>query len=96
MSADFACVGASGRGAHRPRLRAGSATVRARYPAHPRSADTAREAKRMPRLKGGAHHRDDLKRMDPPPAGPITGYMGMDVGKISTKGMAIDENVLVL
>jgi hypothetical protein len=34
--------------------------------------------------------------MDPPPAGPITGYMGMDVGKISTKGMAIDENVLVL
>jgi predicted CoA-substrate-specific enzyme activase len=91
----FACVGALGaaltardRGLARPL--AGLAALRAR------AAETARETKRLPGLSWGAHHRDDLKRIDTPPAGPLTGYLGVDVGSISTNVVVIDENMKVL
>ncbi|MCE1172516.1 MAG: acyl-CoA dehydratase activase, partial [Azovibrio sp.] len=60
-----------------------------------RAAERGRETKRLGKLSWGAHHRDDLKNIEVPP-GPLTGYLGVDVGSISTNVVVIDEEFKVL
>ncbi len=57
---------------------------------HRRAAETGRDTKRLPRLRWGAHHREDLQKIEVP-EGPLTGYLGVDVGSISTNVVVIDE-----
>jgi predicted CoA-substrate-specific enzyme activase len=56
-----------------------------------RSADeTSRDAKRLARLEWGEHHKRDLQKIEVP-EGPLTGYLGIDVGSISTNVVVIDD-----
>ncbi len=91
----FACMGALG-AALMARDKGLALPLAGLDPLRARAAETARETKRLPGLKWGAHHRDDLKRMDTPPEGPLTGYLGVDVGSISTNVVVIDEELKVL
>ncbi len=91
---DFGCVGALGaaqfardQGLDRPV--AGLEALRRQAEA------VAGETKRLPRLKLGPHHKQDLQVVRPPD-GPLTGYLGVDVGSISTNVVVIDSKGEVL
>ncbi|MGD8562969.1 MAG: acyl-CoA dehydratase activase [Desulfarculaceae bacterium] len=55
-----------------------------------RSGQTARETKRLGRLSLDQRHFEDLQKIDLPP-GSLKGYLGVDVGSISTNVVVIDE-----
>ncbi|MCB2227134.1 MAG: hypothetical protein KQH53_10700 [Desulfarculaceae bacterium] len=91
---DFGCVGALGaalfardQGLARPV--AGLDTLRQR------AEEAAGETKRLPKLELGPHHGKDLKAITVP-EGPLTGYLGVDVGSISTNVVVIDPQGEVL
>ncbi|MCF8096385.1 MAG: acyl-CoA dehydratase activase [Desulfarculaceae bacterium] len=60
-----------------------------------RAAEAAGETKRLPRLQLGDHHRKDLQKIQVP-EGQLVGYLGVDVGSISTNVVVIDEQGNVL
>ncbi|MBU1155670.1 MAG: hypothetical protein KJ921_07450, partial [Proteobacteria bacterium] len=60
-----------------------------------RAAEAAGETKRLPRLKLGEHHQKDLQKIQVP-EGQLVGYLGVDVGSISTNVVVIDEQGRVL
>ncbi|MFH1033797.1 MAG: acyl-CoA dehydratase activase, partial [Pseudomonadota bacterium] len=60
------------------------------------AADSGRDTQRLARLTWGGHHRDDLQDIDLPQQGPLKGYLGVDVGSISTNVVVIDEDFQVL
>jgi predicted CoA-substrate-specific enzyme activase len=60
-----------------------------------RAEEVAGETRRLPRLKLGPHHRRDLQEIKAP-EGPLTGYLGVDVGSISTNVVVIDPQGKVL
>ncbi len=55
-----------------------------------RAAQVIGETKRLTRLKLGGHHGQDLQRINTPTE-PVDGYLGVDVGSISTNVVVIDE-----
>jgi predicted CoA-substrate-specific enzyme activase len=87
---NFACLGALGaaligleKNQERPlpglgRLKEGAKSARAK-------------ARRLPRLKWGEHHKEGLMEIHLP-EGPLQGYLGVDVGSISTNVVVIDES----
>jgi predicted CoA-substrate-specific enzyme activase len=52
--------------------------------------ESGRDTKRLSKLQWGEHHREDLQKIEVP-EGPLTGYLGIDVGSISTNVVVIDE-----
>ena len=60
------------------------------------AAASGQGSKRLGRLVWGSHHRQDLKDISVPEAGPLKGYLGVDVGSISTNVVVIDEQFKVL
>ena len=55
-----------------------------------RAAETGRRTKRLPRLKLSQGHQRPAPEFQVP-EGPLTGYLGVDVGSISTNVVVIDE-----
>lgn len=90
----FACVGALGaaliardQGLVRPIADLAALETRA--------AETSRDTKRLPRLDLAPRHLEDKKTIEVP-QGPLRGYLGVDVGSISTNVVVIDEDFRVL
>ncbi len=54
------------------------------------ASETGRDTKRLTKLQWGAHHNKDLQKIEVP-EGPLKGYLGIDVGSISTNVVVIDE-----
>ena len=85
----FACLGAYG-AALEAAGREGSWSAPDLGVLENRAAETADSAKRLPRLSLSERH--DKARPGPSaPEGPLTGYLGVDVGSISTNVVVIDE-----
>lgn len=59
------------------------------------AADKGQDSKRLAPLVWGSHHRADLKDISVP-EGPLKGYLGVDVGSISTNVVVIGEDFRVL
>ncbi|MFH1059881.1 MAG: acyl-CoA dehydratase activase [Pseudomonadota bacterium] len=94
VPAQFACVGALGAaltardlGLDRP--------VAELSDLERRAAETGRETQRLARLVLDQRHLADKKSISVP-EGPLKGYLGVDVGSISTNVVVIDEDFRVL
>ncbi|KMY66765.1 CoA activase [Desulfocarbo indianensis] len=86
----FGCMGALG-AALTARDQGWSQAIAGLEALRQRAAESGKEAKRLARLQWGAHHAKDLQEIQVP-EGPLTGYLGIDVGSISTNVVVIDEN----
>ena len=55
------------------------------------AAESGCDTKRLSKLQWGVHHAKDLQKIEVP-EGPLTGYLGIDVGSISTNVVVIDDD----
>ncbi|MEW5911005.1 MAG: acyl-CoA dehydratase activase [Thermodesulfobacteriota bacterium] len=91
---NFGCVGALGAALH-ARDRGLAAPIADLAALKQRAAEAVRETRRLAPLRLGTHHGRDLQKVYPP-SGPMDGYLGVDVGSISTNVVVIDQEGHVL